>query len=752
MGSLAPRPDRPPVEGTGTSRDELFREIDRLTALAEDQSGRQRAETEYAIAQRLLATGLLKHRRRALESLERAALLAPGFFAPRRLMAATALEMGYEGQARRWTEQLCRAFPGRSLPWRLLGDMEFLKARRTLDMPVMEKAARAHLRAVRVDPSDREARVRLAGDLVAIQRYGSLDSLLAPVVDDSIWGLPARLLRACGRARRGEEEEAWEDFHRALAAADPLLREVFFYGREFFQQSRALEDEALRLDPMVLGAAMARFDPQWKPEDGLDAGKALRDSLVLRMALASYWMRKNPWPTHLSNESELRYWSRVVEAELLFGRPEKGQRGWDRAPGRAWVRWGRPNTTLYLPASNGSRSDDLATFFFEPGILLPPPTVGVWAWDYRSRWNHFSILFEDRVMNGNWLAHDSTARLLRRAQRQQPILLISDQEEHAEPSFRLELSTAAFHRPKGATTLESYVRLRCPPRRGKLQEGRAGEERFQLEWAVYDEHKRRLDYRKWQVGRESRVDRLRQRMGLASTQEDARTWVRAIPADLPPGIYRVAVDLRREVGGGHLSRQLKLVIPRREPGALGLSDLELASTFQPLEGDEGLPPSLVKYAFGILPSPGGVVSASRKTLSVYYEVYNLHKGEDGAAHFDVSYHVYRRKKGSEDWILGKGEVEGLRPVDPLGLRFLQETTTVSGQEHVVKGGALDVSGLKPGRYVLEVIVEDRVTGGIARAWAPFVRAASPDRRPTPGGSPAGRSRAPKEEGRTQEPQ
>ena len=727
--SLAPRPDRPAVAGEGLSRHELFAQIDSLQALARRQEGPARAESVYAIAQRLLATNLLKHRRHALELLEEAARLDPTLYAPRRLMAATAARMHYDRQALKWYGQLGRDFPARSLSWRLLGDLHFLLARRTLDAAAFEEAERAHARALRVDPADLEARVRLAGDRAALQRWDGLDTLLAPACRDSVWAAVAFLLRACGRTRRGDERGAWEDFHHALARADSATREVFVYGRRFFQQSRILEDQAARLSPDSLAAALRRLDPRWREEDGLNAEKALQDSTILRQALENYWRGKNPWPTHLSNQSRLRYWSRLVEAELLFGRPEDGLRGWDRAPGRAWVRWGRPSATLYLPASNGSRSDDLATFFFEPGMILPPSTVGVWAWDYRSAWNHFSILFEDRVMNGDWLAHDSTARLLRNAQKRQPILLISDAEAGDEPSFGIALDTAAFHRPRGATTLESYILVRRKSDSGDARvtgDGKGdGDGGFQLEWAVFDEHDRRVEYEKRTVGPADRIDRLRRAMGLVPDDGDADAWVVSLAADLPPGGYRVAVDVLDPSDGAHRSREVRLVIPLREEGTLSISDLELASTFQGLSGEEDLPPSLVKHAFGILPLVDGVLPADARRLAVYYEVYNLQKGMDGLTHFNVDYRVYRRRGGGHDWNLHDGDVVDLTPLDPVGARFLDESTAVSGWEHVVKGGALDVSTLGPGRYVLEIVIADQVSGRLARSWAPFVKKAGP---------------------------
>ena len=711
-GAIVPVPDRPRYPEDDLPRAVLFAQIDSLRILYRKAEGDRRARLATAIARRLLATNLIKQHRPALDLLEEASRISPALYEAKHLQAATAAAMHYDRQARRWYEDLCHDFPDDPASWRLLGDFLFLRARRTLDESGLIAAASAYRRAVTADRGDGESKLRLAATLVALGRHDEAISVLDELAGEADWATAALLLRGCAYTAKEEESLAWEDFHQALATADSSLWEVFFYGRSFFEESRAIEDHAARLDPALLTAALHRVDPKWREEDGLKVRKALRDSTVLRKAVEAYWRSRNPWPTHLSNLSELRYWRRLVEAELLFGQPELGRRGWDRAPGRAWVVWGRPQITLYLAPSGGSRSDDLTSFLFEPGTLLPPSSVGVWAWDYRSGRGHFSLLFEDTVMNGNWLAHDSTARYLRTAQRQHPVLLLPAHE--SELAYRLELSTAAFHRPRGATTLESYILVQLTENTQDVED-----DGFELEWSIFDARQGRLEYEKMSLGKQSRLDLLRREMGLPPEEGDEKSWLAVIPADLPPGRYRVAVDLHGKNDEGHLSRQLRLIIPRREKGELGVSDLELASTFHPLKGEEQVLAALVKHAFGILPVVGGIFPSSARQLYVYYEVYNLGRGKDGTTRFDVSYRIYRRKDKDHRWILRRKDVAGLSPVDPLGLHYLRESTDLSGQGHVVKGGTLDISGLGPGRYVLEVLIQDRVSGKNARSWANF---------------------------------
>ncbi len=720
-GALTPRVDQPPLVGEGLSRGVLLTRIDSLTTLYRDESRIDRGRLAYRIAQLYLSTGLLKHHRIALEYLESAMQADSSLFGAQRLRASLAQSMKYTGQARRWYLDLCRAFPTDGRAWRLLGAFHFEQARRVLDRDEFETAARAYARAVRVDSTDCRARLGLSASLIGLGRYEKLPALLTPVVANESFAQSALLMRAAADRALGEEGSSAADFARALQNAPPELRETYLYGREFLDKSETIQRFAARLDPELLKQGMKEVDPHWRDEDGLDLGKALGDSLVLRRAIEEYWRANNPWPSHLTNLSRLEYWRRLVEAEVLFGRPEEGVPGYRREPGVAWVRWGRPESSLYLPPVHGARLDDLATFALDLNMALPPPDVPLWVWGYREGPYRFALVFQDVAMNGNWNAQTSTAKRLRLAKRAAPLAI--EPPTVQAPSCRIYLASAAFYRPKGAATLESYLEIQSTRPDSSFS---AGERNFQVEYGIFDAQERRIEYRKEVLGVNARRGALREKLGLSPRQGDDDPWLAEFAADLKPGRYRIAVDVSGVEGKDHQARQIALLIPERPTRELSLSDLQLASTFEALRDGSELPASMVKHAFGILPVPSGVFPQAAKTLYVYYEVYYLCRDPEQKTHFDVSYRVYRRKDKDHTRVLTHRVVQGLSPVDPLSLGYLEETTAVSPHEHVVKGGMVDISGLEAGRYVLEVVVRDRVCKQVARSYAAFSKQKGPN--------------------------
>lgn len=725
-GAFSPRMDEPPLEGEGLPRGRLIARVDSLEALLGEVDGVASAQLCYEIAEAYLATDLIKHHMVALEHLQRAQDLDAEYFDAGRLSAATVHAMRYYSQARKSYEQLCVDYPDLASSWYLLGGFHFTEARRSMEKERFHSAASAFSRAVAVDSTHVGARMGLSSSLAALNWYEDVPAVLDPIVGDPQHGREARFLRACAYTALEREEEAWDDFHIALEGADEDLRAVFVYGDGFLEESSLLENLATRLDPALLAAGMRNVERGWQPKDGLDAEIALRDSTVLREAAQSFWRSRNPNPTHQTNLHKMAYWQRLIEAEMLFGFPKEGVRGWDRETGQAWVRFGRPDAAVYMAGGFGGRTDDLAPFRLDYGIALPDPGVPVWVWAYEFGPYRFTLLFTSGGMNERWVGYTDTVRRLRRAEKQIPVVFEEDYDE--EPSLNLEFSVAAFHRPQGATTLETYLlietlesnRLGLPP---PSMEGEKGD--YVLEWAVFDENERRIDYRRYSVGDAQKESALRKALGRPPRDSDTDPHLMILAADLEPGEYRLALDVTSMLDGYHEARELALLIQERRIQTLGLSDLQLASIFEPWEGYGELPSGILKHAFAVVPAPGGIYPHDARHLYVYYEAYNLCRDERGETHFDVSYKVYRRKDKDRRRVVTRRDVAGLDPVDPLSLTYLEETTGTSPQQHVVKGGVVELESLEPGNYVLAVSISDRHCGLRAESFAAFTKSRPP---------------------------
>jgi len=89
------------------------------------------------------------------------------------------------------------------------------------------------------------------------------------------------------------------------------------------------EDRLIYLDPKTIVSTTN--------ED--DYG-VLTDTLV-----TDFWIRQNPLWSSASNERIIEHQARVVYADLIWGRPRKGRRGWETEPGQVVVRYGWPQVT-----------------------------------------------------------------------------------------------------------------------------------------------------------------------------------------------------------------------------------------------------------------------------------------------------------------------------------------------------------------------------------------------------------------------
>lgn len=168
--------------------------------------------------------------------------------------------------------------------------------------------------ALQLMPAHAGARRGLLG---ALSRAGDYEGFLRQALEwleaapEDPW---AAVYVATGHHWRGDAASAEEYFRRALPALPESDRAVF---------------ENLR--PVLARASESLWD-------GLDA--ADRDRFR-----SEYWRVRDPLHLSPANERLAEHRARVALAELLFGEPQAGERGWNTDRGIILVRYGRPATT-----------------------------------------------------------------------------------------------------------------------------------------------------------------------------------------------------------------------------------------------------------------------------------------------------------------------------------------------------------------------------------------------------------------------
>src|SRR5690606_6918474 len=153
------------------------------------------------------------------------------------------------------------------------------------------------------------------------------------------------------------------------------------------------------------------------------------------------------------------------------------------------------------------------------------------------------------------------------------------------------------------------------------------------------------------------------------------------------------------------------------PGELALSDILIAHPFRDSElpGDRSAPSLRPRASLMVEPDD---------TLGVYAEVSGLHGGRDGATHFRVELSLRRTDEpGIRRAVRWLGRVLGLAGPDAAP----RVAWSGAGQDGRIEPLAvdLDLAGLDPGLYLIELAVQDLTAGQRGEARR-IVRVARPD--------------------------
>jgi len=717
-----------PIEGESLGDQALFARLDSVQTLYDRAEEGRRGDLAYRLGQLYLATDLAKHRRRALDLLEEAAHAGTKRFEAASLRAATAHRMRYTGDALRWIEDLAATNGDDARAYTLLGRFHYLEARRRMDTERFELARRSFVRAVQADNTNVEAWYGVAVSAVALRdhdlalRAAHALGQLEPQAESSLF------LEGLASYGLDDMDGATRAFTEALDRSDPAVAAVFEAASGFLDAVDLARLAERRFPRQMARRALQRIGEEARPGEEIDWEKALTDSTLRAETVQFYWNQQNDRPAQIFNPQRLRYWARLVEADVLFGDPETGLRGWDTPMGDALVRWGRPEKTYYDSGGPGSVLSDLSArgFRFSPGETIPT-NVPIWVWGYEERGFAFSLVFTDESRNARWTYGTDSAYNAQVIRRQQPIHL--PQPPDPPTPFRLAVSRAVFPRGDDSAVLETYIGLRPsdqlvlassidPSENG----GEGVDSLATIEWAVYDEQNRRLDYRKEVVDDEMRRDLLHDRVGWSGTGDVLDPYVVPIGARLPAGRYRVAVEATGPDGAGRDALTLDVEIPPSEPPSiLEMSDLQLASALDVFRPGSGVPLRYVKFRQAVIPAPDLRVPAASKSIAVYFEVRNLGLDEAGLTRFDVTYEVFASSREVRNLTVLSEDFrrDALERIEPMTMTFLEERTGTSPEGLVVKGTRVDVADLGAGDYVLVVTLRDRISKREVSRVLPF---------------------------------
>ncbi len=393
--------------------------------------------------------------------------------------------------------------------------------------------------------------------------------------------------------------------------------------------------------------------------------------------LRQFWADMDPDLTTAVNEARLEYLSRVAHAFFLYYRPKLGE--WDER-GEVYVRYGPPSHTTYNPIGDPLR------FNFMTGSPYPANTM---VWTYQDL--RLQVVMQDRTLNEYY---------------QLPVSLWQDPDPIPHPaviaasdSMLLARSGRGVFRtlPPGTQPLQiagavgRFYTPQGPRLFGQVEVPGTPEDSVSAAWVV-------LDSARTVVVRGSRSL-------VISACDPVELQVADFVSDIRPGTYTVGLSVKdREGRRGTLRRDVVVPAPL---GRLTVSDVVITCGTPYIEEQRGGPP-IVR----IEPNPTARVPKSGP-LTAYFEVYELTPDAGGRSRFHYEYTVRSAEKDPRIWVQRVFAPRALP--DPIQVSHEEEQVGSRRRQFV----SVPVSALPPGRYQIEILVRDVVSGQEAKSTARF---------------------------------
>lgn len=504
-------------------------------------------------------------------------------------------------------------------------------------------------RAFDLDSSLTDAGVRLLGHLAddgewEVYDYFSRRLVRSSPVDARTW-----LFLGLGLHERGRDADADSAFARALVLLPPVDRRVFG-----------------DIAPLIPRAARATYA-------ALDSGTRARTA-------AAFLEAEDPLYLTSANERRLEHYARLAWAELKFGMPELGHRGWDTDRGNIWVRYGAPASAV-MCCYGGAESGLDARFVFwsygpsGPVFTFRKPLV------YRS------------------------ARLTESAQ------LVADALDATTPeAYRPRTVPAFFPLPyqivrfRGTTPELTRVEIYAAAPLDSL-EASPGDS-IAMGIFVFDAAYKPI----W------------------SRRHDVVGWGEPIQVNyafqVPGGVFHYGIEARRYAPDSvprpaDRSRD-SVVIGAGWSGGLAMSDLLVADSIAALVSTP-----LGRDNFAIEPSRT-LVFASGRAVHLYFELYGLAGDSAGVGHYRVELAVEDSAHANVVQRVLRGVVDLFRrsggQLGPASIAWDREVP--AGRDRSPDYVAVQLPELSPGAYVIRLHVTDKATGQTAATSRVFHVAAA----------------------------
>ncbi len=488
------------------------------------------------------------------------------------------------------------------------------------------------------------------------------------LVEENQW---SDVIRLCSTAAK--RFPRWPDAHLLLGLAFHRLNEE----KPAFENFRDGKKLLSVSDQKIFDSLALVSTPK------MAARFASADSTRKKRLELRFWRRKDPLFLTSYNERLLEHYARLVYADLRFGRPEKGIRGWNTDRGKVFVRFGEPlsrfHTRPWIETSIGA-GDPLH------------PSQADW------RYPDFHLVFEDRYLNRRYdFAWGHTPGSDYRSRFRQ---IISEKPDRYVPRFRGECLKPvarwwAYKSWTSDSTRLQFVAGIPAFQAPNVLSGKQDAAFSHLKMGIFI-----LDSTAQFVQKLQRVVFLKANYG--ETFGAPVYFLAQDSLKIIPGNYRMSVEFLDEKTGSAGVIRTPIVVPKFPADSLALSDLLLARKIILSES----PANAAWPSMEVIPN--FTVSYRRgEAIPLYYEIYNLRKDAFCRTHFRILTKIQRKQSS-----LGKlmGQVlfllrrKGGQGSISIGYTY-EGKSSIERQFRI-----LSLPQMTPGSYELRITVQDQVSG------------------------------------------
>ena len=545
-------------------------------------------------------------------------------------LGLTYLEQDFEWYARKEFEKAAELDSNYIEPWLKIGDIYKQRGIIYDEERYYRRAVEFYKQALKRDPLNGEALYSIALIFLQERKYDEAMATLDKIKAGKYEPKKIFLFRAYLEHRK-------KNYHMAEEYYNKVFNLMSLKEREIYEDIESLLSEEQKKQ-------YTQLDHEGKTK--------FRES---------FWRGTDPDPSTEINERQLEHYSRIVYSDIDFSLSHLNVRGAHSDRGEICIKFGEP---------------DFAEF--ELGDVMEPSK---WIWVYANQGKPFSLVFEDRFMNSNYVIaySGSTSTTIRSVDAVTPQIYHFDYGGdllrclHQIYEFKAEANRTYVSIVYAIPNSELKFSLDVISRLRKLSRACIDEKYivFNPDWEEIKGNSKKKEFL----------------VPINQTADSNLLVTELFSFELPAGDYQLAWSLKDSSAKKIVVLKSPLEVDDFSSDSLGLSSIILADKIKSdSKGD------FVRQGHSISPNFNNTFYVYQN-LEVYYEIYNLKKDWEGKNYYRSECAVVSLKKGK------RGETTRTTIVS-------QSLESRSVNENEIENFSLSLMDARPGEYELVIKITD----------------------------------------------